>query len=279
MLADQRRELILAEVERTGAIRISELTELLGVSDMTVRRDLEHLEARGWLRKVHGGAVLSQSSVEESSFEAKSALQQPAKRAIAARALQLVEPHTAIGLSAGTTTWMLARGLQGTEMPLSVVTNSTTVADILAVNAGPHLRVVLTGGERTPSAALVGAIADRAIGSLHVDRLFLGVHGMDARVGFSCPNLAEAQTNQALIDSARQIVVLADSTKWGVVGLANFGKLGAADILITDDGISAEARRVLEDQVGKLIVVPVSEGTLGKAFAGTTTRQREREHA
>ena len=92
VLADQRRELILAEVERTGAIRISELTELLGVSDMTVRRDLEHLEARGWLRKVHGGAVLSQSSVEESSFEAKSALQQPAKRAIAARAAQLIEP-------------------------------------------------------------------------------------------------------------------------------------------------------------------------------------------
>lgn len=277
VLADQRRELILAEVERTGAIRISELTELLGVSDMTVRRDLEHLEARGWLRKVHGGAVLSQSSVEESSFEAKSALQQPAKRAIAARAAQLVEPHTAVALSAGTTTWMLARGLQGTEMPLSVVTNSTTVADILAVNAGPQLRVVLTGGERTPSAALVGAIADRTIGSLHVDRLFLGVHGMDARVGFSCPNLAEAQTNQALIASARQIVVLADSTKWGVVGLANFGRLGAADILITDDGISEEARRVLEDQVGKLIVVPVSDGTLGRAFAGSTIRSRERE--
>lgn len=273
MLADQRRELILAEVERTGAIRISELTELLNVSDMTVRRDLEHLESRGWLRKVHGGAVLSQSSVEESSFEDKSSLQQPAKRAIAARAAELIEPNTAIGLSAGTTTWMLARSLQMTGGSLSVVTNSTTVAEILAAGGGPGIRVVLTGGERTPSAALVGAIADRAIGSLHVDRLFLGVHGMDARAGFTCPNLAEAQTNQALINSARQVVVLADSTKWGVVGLANFGRLSAADILITDDGIPAEARRVLEDQVGKLIVVPVADGTLGKVFAGTSKRR------
>lgn len=273
MLANQRRELILAEVERIGAIRISELTDLLGVSDMTVRRDLENLEAHGWLRKVHGGAVLTASSVEESSFEAKSSLQQPAKRAIAARAAELIEPNSAIGLSAGTTTWMLARGLQGAALSLSVVTNSTTVADILAAGGGPGIRVVLTGGERTPSAALVGAIADRSIASLHVDRLFLGVHGMDARAGFSTPNLAEAQTNHALIASARQVVVLADSTKWGVVGLANFGRLSVADILITDDGISAEARRILEDQVGKLIVVPISDGTLGKAFAVNAKRR------
>lgn len=279
MLADQRRELILAEVERAGSIRISPLTELLGVSDMTVRRDLEHLESRGWLRRVHGGAVLTHSSVEESSFETKSSWQQPAKRAIAARAAELIEPNSAIGLSAGTTTWMLARGLQGTPIPLSVVTNSTAVADILAVGAGPSLRVVLTGGERTPSAALVGAIADRSIGSLHVDRLFLGVHGMDAHAGFSCPNLAEAQTNLALIASARQVIVLADSTKWGVVGLANFGRLSAADILITDDGISGDARRVLEEQVGKLIVVPVSDGILGRAFAVNSASNSHRRES
>src|ERR1700712_3809254 len=123
VLATQRRELILAEVERSGAARVSELTDLLGVSDMTVRRDLEQLEAHGWLRKVHGGAVLATSSTEEPGFEAKRLLQQPAKRAIAARAATLVEANTAIALSAGTTTWMLARGLQGTEKALSVVTN------------------------------------------------------------------------------------------------------------------------------------------------------------
>ncbi len=264
MLATQRRELILAEVERAGGVRVSELTELLGVSDMTVRRDLEQLEAHGWLRKVHGGAVLAASSTEEPGFEAKSALQQPAKRAIAARAATLVEPNTAIALSAGTTTWMLARDLQGVTAPLSVVTNSTTVADMLAAGGRrSDMSVVLTGGVRTPSAALVGPIADRAIASLHVDRLFLGVHGMDARAGYTTPNLAEAQTNQALIASARQVVVLADSTKWGTVGLADFGRLSVADVLITDDGISREARRILKDQVGELIVVPVPEGPLG----------------
>lgn len=259
MLASQRRELILAQAERSGGVRVSELTDLLGVSDMTVRRDLEQLEAHGWLRKVHGGAVLAPSSADEPGFEAKSSLQQPAKRAIAARAVQLVEPDSAIALSAGTTTWMLARGLVSASFPLSVVTNSTTVADVLA-SGGSNLTVVLTGGVRTPSAALVGPIADRSISSLHVDRLFIGVHGMDAKAGFTTPNLAEAQTNHSLIASARQVVVLADSTKWGTVGLADFGRLSVADVLITDDGIAPEAQRTLEDQVGKLIVVSGGDG-------------------
>ena len=265
VLATQRREMILAQIERSGGVRVSELTELFSVSDMTVRRDLEHLEAHGWLRKVHGGAVLASSSAEEPGFEAKRGWEQPAKRAIAARAATLVEPRSAIGLSAGTTTWMLARNLQNRaaehgQSGLSVVTNSTTVADMLAAGGRPgEIGVVLTGGVRTRSAALVGPIADRAIGSLHVDRLFLGVHGMDAAAGFTTPNLAEAHTNEALIASARQVVVLADSTKWGTVGLADFGPLSVADVLVTDDGIPAQARRVLEEQVGELIVVEVSD--------------------
>ena len=276
MLATQRRELILAEVERAGGVRVSELTELLGVSDMTVRRDLEQLEAHGWLRKVHGGAVLTASSTEEPGFEVKSLLQQPAKRAIAARAVTLVEPNTAIALSAGTTTWMLARGLQAMTTPLSVVTNSTTVADMLAAGGqAGEMNVVLTGGVRTPSAALVGPIADRAIASLHVDRLFLGVHGMDERAGYTTPNLAEAQTNQALIASARQVVIVADSTKWGTVGLADFGRLPVADVLITDDGISPEARSILENQVGELIVVQVPEGPIGAAEWSMSSRGGE----
>ena len=281
MLATQRREMILAQIERSGGVRVSELTELFSVSDMTVRRDLEHLESHGWLRKVHGGAVLATSSTEEPGFEAKRGWEQPAKRAIAARAATLVEPHSAIGLSAGTTTWMLARNLQNrsaendTPGGLWVVTNSTTVADMLATGSRPSdIGVVLTGGVRTRSAALVGPIADHAIGSLHLDRLFLGVHGMDVDAGFTTPNLAEAHTNRALIASARQVVVLADSTKWGTVGLADFGALSVADVLITDVGIPAEAREALEEQVGELIAVDVREAG-PPAEVGASTDRRD----
>ena len=259
MLASQRQARIVDEIRRGGGVRVSDLTELLGVSDMTIRRDLEVLARAGVLHKVHGGAVLANSRrTDAPGFAVKSALQQPAKEAIAARAAELITPGTAIGLSAGTTTWTLARHI--TAIPeLTVVTNSTTVADILEAQAPrAGFTVILTGGVRTPSAALVGPVADQSIASLHVDQLFLGMHGMDAVAGLTTPNLAEAQTNRALINSAREVVVLADSTKWGIVGLADFGPLSTADVLITDSGLPPAAHDILAEAVGDLIVVDVA---------------------
>ncbi len=258
MLADQRRQLILGELERDGMVRVSQLTRSLGVSDMTIRRDLQRLAAHGWLQKVHGGAVAAHSSAHEPAFEAKQNLAQPAKRAIAQAALRYVLPDTSIGISAGSTTSMLAGLIRSAGLRVSVVTNSTTVADALHTGSADNASVVLTGGATTPSAALVGPLADRAISGLHVDRLFLGVHGMDPRAGYTTPNLSEAQTNRIFIERARQVVVLADSSKFGTVGLADFGPLALADVLITDDALTPAARQVLGEHVTELIVVPAS---------------------
>lgn len=254
MLASQRRQAIVAELSRTGAVRVADLTTRFDVSDMTIRRDLEILQEQGRLRKVHGGAVATRSSAEEPGFEAKRTVATAAKLAIARRAVQLVESRTAVGISAGTTTWMFADELRSVRGPLSVVTNSTSVADVLA--DASEKAVILTGGLRTPSAALVGAIADRAVAALHVDLLFLGVHGMDLAAGLTTPNLAEAHTNAEFIAHAKRLVVLADSSKWGTVGLATIAPLAAVDILITDDGLPDDARTILTDAVGELIVVP-----------------------
>ena len=255
MLARQRQARILEEVRRAGGARVSELTLLLGVSDMTIRRDLDQLAADGAIQKVHGGAVLGSHVTEEPGFEAKSSLAQPAKQAIATRAAELIEPGTAIALSAGTTTWGLGKHVAAIQ-GLTIVTNSTTVADTISGHEANKQTVILTGGVRTPSAALVGPVADATIRSLHFDQLFLGVHGMDAHAGFTTPNLAEAETNRALIARAREVIVVADSSKWGTVGLADFGPLSVADVLITDDGLSADARAAISDAVGELIVVP-----------------------
>src|ERR1700761_2207943 len=108
MLAHQRQVRILTELRRTGAVRVSDLTELLGVSDMTIRRDLDHLVESGLARKVHGGAVLAGQVAYEPGFAAKSQLEQAAKHAIAAHAASLIQPGAAIALSAGTTTWAMA---------------------------------------------------------------------------------------------------------------------------------------------------------------------------
>lgn len=255
MLAHQRQVRILTELRRTGAVRVSDLTDLLGVSDMTIRRDLERLVAEGVARKVHGGAVLTGQVAHEPGFAVKSKLEQSAKRAIAEHATTLIQPGAAVALSAGTTTWAMAP-LIVTIPGLTVVTNSTTVADaIAALDPANHINVILTGGTRTPSAALVGPVADRAIATMHVDQLFLGVHGMDERVGFTTPNLAEAATDRALIACAREVIVLADSSKWGIVGLADIGPLSVAHTVVTDDKLPDDAARILRERVRSVVRV------------------------
>ena len=256
MLAAHRRSRILAELEREGVVRVSDLVRTLDVSDMTIRRDLGAMERDGLLAKVHGGAVLQAApSAAEPGFEAKSAQQTAEKEAIAARAATLIQPGSAIAISAGTTTHALARHLVGIPN-LTVVTNSVWVADVLHHSANPDLNLLLTGGLRTPSDALVGAIAISALHSLHLDAVFLGVHGMETRAGFTTPNLLEAETNRAMIASGRRLVVLADHTKWGVVGLSSMADLADAAVVITDSGLPTHADRVLTETVDELIVVP-----------------------
>lgn len=259
MLARHRQSLIVQEVRRTGSAKVSELTRSMGVSDMTVRRDLDALARAGLLEKVHGGAVLAGApSSHEPGFEAKSEREQEAKEGIARAAAALVVPGTAIALSAGTTTFTLARLLR--DVPgLTIVTNSVRVASILEEPMpGMHnlarASVVLTGGVRTPSDALVGPVADLAIRSLHVDELFLGTHGIDPVAGLTTPNLAESETNRAFVQAARRVTVVADHTKWGVVGLSSFADLADVDTLITDGGLPAEARALVAERIGKLLI-------------------------
>ncbi|MGW6402989.1 DeoR/GlpR family DNA-binding transcription regulator [Streptomyces sp. NPDC055134] len=267
LLAEQRRALILDEVRRRGGVRVNELTRKLGVSDMTVRRDLDALARQGVLEKVHGGAVpVEEASTHEPGFEAKSGLELSAKEDIARTAAALAAPGTAIALSGGTTTYALAHHLL--DVPdLTVVTNSVRVADVFHGAQGSSgqrqgaATVVLTGGVRTPSDSLVGPVADQAIAALHFDVLFLGVHGISLEAGLSTPNLAEAETNRRLVQSARRVVVVADHTKWGTVGLSSFASLDQVDTLVTDAGLPADARAEISEELRLVIAGEPGTGT------------------
>ncbi len=254
MLARQRQALILERIREHGAVRVADLVLELGVSDMTIRRDLEILRAGGLLEKVHGGATaVAGSALFEPGFAAKSSMQQAEKEAIAEAAMSLVEPGIAIGVSAGTTTYAIARRLA--EVPgITVVTNSIRVADALTDGGRSDQTVVLTGGVRTPSDALVGPFALQVLENVHLDILFIGVHGMDPRAGFTSPNLLEAETNRAMVESARLLVVVADHTKWRTIGLSSFARLSQADVLITDSGLPADGREVLGAEVRRLVL-------------------------
>jgi len=270
MLARQRQALILERVREDGAVKVADLVRELGVSDMTVRRDLEILDERGLLEKVYGGATsIAGSAMFEPGFALKATLQQSEKDAIADAAVAFVEPGMAIAVSAGSTTYALAQRLA--HVPgLTVVTNSVRVADVLYQDGRADQTIIMTGGVRTPSDALAGPFAVAALRTVHVDLVFVGVHGMDPHSGFTCPNLLEADTDRALIEAGRRLVVVADHSKWGVIGISSIARLDQADVLVTDAGLAPEARVILTDAVRELIIVDPAPAPVSARVSGSS---------
>lgn len=265
MLGAERRSQIMSEVRRNGAASVVDLATALGVSDMTVRRDIEQLATEGHLDRVRGGATIPRlPDNAELGFPNQARRLLAEKRAIARRAATLVEPGMSVGLSGGTTTWALARELRAVP-ELTIVTNSLPVADVFArpdrADEPYTQTVVLTGGVRTPSDALVGPVAVRAIESLHCDVVFLGVRGIDVQAGLTTSNLLEAETNRAFVGAGRHTVVLADHTKWGAVGLTTIVDLREVDRLIVDDGVSAETEQAMRAQFSEVWVATVGDGS------------------
>lgn len=249
MLAAQRKARILEEVSLSGAKRITDLAESLGVSEVTIRRDVELLASQGLVDKVHGGVTAnSLSSTVEPPFSFNSMKEQAAKDAMATEAAKLVRPGQAIALMGGSSVYALAKRLR--EVPsLTIVTNSVPISDLFAQNPRADQTVVLTGGVRTPTDSLVGNIASEVFSRFNLDLVFMGTHGMDSEFGFSSPNLVEAETNREVIRRASKFVVLADHTKWGVRGFTSFANFESADIVITTEGISKSALETLRANV------------------------------
>ncbi|BDH58773.1 DeoR family transcriptional regulator [Tsukamurella sp. PLM1] len=242
--------MILAATVAQGAVRVMDLALELGVSEMTIRRDLDRLEEAGELTKVHGGAVRSGGSAGrglEPRSAQKAVRATAEKRAIALAAVDLVADGMTIAVGAGTTTLELARLLRGRRV--SVVTNSISIFHVLTDPEEDRFTgepaVQLTGGQRTPSDALVGPVANAMLERVRCDLAFVGAHGIDPRAGFTTPNIGEAETNRRLIGSARSTVLMVDHTKFGEIGAHLFAPFADVDGLIMDDGVSAAARDVL----------------------------------
>ena len=261
MLAAQRRSRILAELSRDGTVRVTDLVELLGVSDMTVRRDLVALHREGLLEKVHGGALaVAEPSSSEPGFAAKSVQRRREKEAIAAAA----PPSWCTPAWPSRSRPAPPPTPSPSTSPASPTSPSSPTRSgwptCCTARATPPPRSCSPAGcapRPTPSS---GPVAVSSLRSLHVDAFFMGVHGMDVRAGFSTPNLLESETNRAMIERSRRLIVCADSSKWGVVGLSSMAALSEAAVLVTDSGLSAQASGALADHVGELVVVdPVDD--------------------
>lgn len=261
MLAPERQARILKELQLHEAVRVADIAAALNVSEMTIRRDIETLDHNGLARKIHGGAMrLARLSALEPGFLLNVDKQLDGKLSIAAQALALIQPGMTVALTGGTTTYQLAM-LLAPELErlrnLTVVTNSLKVAELLYRQQGnSDLKVIVTGGERTPSEALVGPVARLALGSLNTDICFMGVHGLDSDRGLSSPNWLEAETNAAFIDGTSRLVILADSTKFQVRSLAAIAPLAAVDTIITDDAVSSVTAEQFAPLVQHFITAP-----------------------
>jgi DeoR/GlpR family transcriptional regulator of sugar metabolism len=251
-LAVRRRQRLATLVESRGVARLDELSAALGVSQATVRRDLNALATQGRVRRVHGGVVAVDQRLDEPHFDVKAAANAEAKARIAERAIGLLDATDTVYLDSGSTVLALARLLHGWTK-LAVVTNSLPVANEL-VGRGPHL-IVLGGELRSESRALVGPLTRLMLEELRVDRAVMGTFALDLVDGLSTTDPGEAFTKRMVMRRAREVILLADRTKLGTHSFVDAGALEDVDILVTDQQPDEAAARALE-RAGVQVVSP-----------------------
>ena len=252
MRQSERLSAILEALANDGSVGVADLATQLDVSAATVRRDLEFLEQQRMLTRTHGGAV-AQGVLYELPLRYKSGRHQEEKKRIAAEAASRVADGVAIGLTGGTTTTEVARAVIDRQR-LTVVTNALNIASELAIR--PNLKLVVTGGYARPeSYELVGPLAEQALAGLNLDVVFLGVDGISPTAGITTHHEVEAHTNLALIERARHVVVVTDSSKIGLVAFAQICPIDRVHEVITDAG--ADRGLLTELREAGVVVVTV----------------------
>ena len=240
-------------LETDDVVTIGQLVERLGVSEATVRRDLDALQRSGVIRRTHGGAI--SAPLHELPYPVRGARCVEEKRAIARAAASLVNEGDTLFVGGGSTTLHLAAQLL--DANVTVVTNSLPVATELS--RGRRGQVIVIGGTlRTPEQSMVGPRAVEAICSYRARIAFLGAPALDGQHGLTADGDVEAATDLAFIDNAQRAVVLADHTKIGRVSTTHVVPLTAIDMVVTDTGAASEAIAELRAAGTKLLVAEVS---------------------
>lgn len=247
---DERRARLLEHIRQCGFASLPALAESLAVSESTVRRDLDFLEESGVAQRTHGGAFYTGPAPKLAHFDQRQALHWDKKRAIALAASRLIEDNDTILLDGGSTTYELAQLLVG--RPLQVVTNSLPVANLFTSSDSADL-VLIGGYVHAKTGVSLGPYANQMLAGLNARRAVLSVAGINER-GCYNSNLLLVETERAMITSAEQVIIVADSTKFGHTSLAQSCRLDDIDMLVTDGEIAAEWRERLAAADVKLIV-------------------------
>jgi DeoR family fructose operon transcriptional repressor len=254
LLPSERRQRIVDLLKEGIAIRVARLSELLAVSEMTIRRDLAVLEEQGWVDRAHGGAVFKQNRrIDKFQYEKNIQINLPEKQRIAKTAASLIEPHDVIYLGEGTTTPLVIRYADA-EMPFKVFTNNYGAIPEIQ---DKRLELILLGGSYNPATHTVaGPLTMETIRQVYATKVFLGADGISPAAGLTTPDLEMATIERAMIRHTRgQVIVMADHSKFGLVAEMVIAPLKRADVLITDHELSDEFQKDLESMRIRILVV------------------------
>ena len=253
-----RHDVIRRTLEVDGRVSIADLKDRLGVSEVTIREDLKHLEQCNTLTRIRGGAVALRNGSAERPLEETSTTNRAEKTAIGARAASMVENGQTVIIDVGSTTTELARALSPGLTGVVVITNGINIA--LLLESLPGVSVIVTGGTLRPlQHSLVAPMGTLLLEQLKADIAFLGCNGVDPTRGFTNSNIAEAEIKQAMVRSAGRTVFLADHDKIGEVASAFVADISSAELLITDSGADQKELRILESEGLAIDVVSVGK--------------------
>lgn len=239
----ERRDGIIQTLYDEGKVRVDELSDKFSVTSVTIRNDLDFLEKKGILHRTHGGALLRKNVYEDPTLEEKQKLHSKEKQRIGQRAAEMIENGDSILLDSGTTSLEIARRIDD-KKNLTIMTNAIKIALDLA--SKEEMTVMLTGGTmRSESYSLVGPDAETVIRNYYFDKLFLGVDGLDMELGLTTPNPMEAQLNRLMVERAREVIAVTDSSKLGRQSFSFICELEAIGTIITDTKISSAYEKSL----------------------------------
>ena len=242
LLANQRREQILKLLREDGTAKVNDLAKIFKVSEVTVRQDLEKLEADDLIIREHGGAFLKSIEDQVSSLSLMNRDNMDKKAQIGKKAAELIENGEVIILDSGSTTTEIAKNIVN-KRGLTVITNALNIAMLLG--SRPGIEVMMTGGEfKPPTLSLTGQKAADFLADLHVDKLFLATAGISLKSGLTYPSISDLVVKKAMINAADTVYLVADSTKVGKPSLASLGALSLIHYLITDSSISKEDKEL-----------------------------------
>lgn len=249
----KRQKLIITELEKNGYVQVQELSAILGVSEVTIRKDLKELESRKLLFRSHGGASLHSALIGDRHIDEKEKIQTEEKNRITDYAISLLENDDRIIIASGTTVLALARKITD-HIPLTVITPSVKVTAILSyIN---NIEIIQLGGViRKSSASAIGTYAENLLHDMMCNKLFIGVDGIDIENGLTTSNLGEAHLNQCMLKSAQKVIVLTDSTKFGRRGFGKICDINQVDMIITDKGAPASTVQMMRDRGIEVVLV------------------------